>query len=266
MPVAHKGAIAFGLVYIPVDIYTATQDEDIRFNQLAKDNDGVLKRVQYKKTCPNCKDELAASDIVKGFQYEKNKYVVVTDEDFAKIKTEKDSNIQILQFVDPESIPPVYYEKSYQTLPHKGGEKPYELLRQAMLNENKVAIGKTVIGTKETLLALIPGKDMIMMEALFFEAEIKSVPKLPAKPKISDGELKMAEQLVDSMSGKFVPEDFKDEYQERLRDLIQKKIEGREIVQQKSEEPANIINLMDALKASLEQSKPQKKAPRKKAS
>ena len=140
MAATHKGGISFGLVYIPVALHTATTDNDIRFNQLCKDG----SRVAYKKVCSSCGKEVGPGDIVKGFQYEKDKYVVVTDEDFEKIKTEKDRSIQILHFSDLSSIRPIYYDKTYHVTPEKGGEKAFELLRRAMLEENKV-VGKRYI-------------------------------------------------------------------------------------------------------------------------
>ncbi len=125
MAVSHKGAISFGLVYIPVALYTATQDNDVHFNQLHKEDHS---RIRYKKTCAHCGKEVSGSDIIKGFEYDKDKYVIVTDEDFEKIKTEKDKTIQILQFADLDTINPIYYEKSYHTVPETGGEKAFELL------------------------------------------------------------------------------------------------------------------------------------------
>lgn len=250
MAVRQKGAISFGLVYIPVALYTATEDDDVRFNQLTKDSG---ERVRYIKTCAGCKQELKPADIVRGYQYEKDKYVVITDEDLEKIKTEKDRSIQILQFSDLDEIPSVYYDKSYLVQSEKGGEKAFELLRQAMQKAGKVAIGKTVMGTKETMLALVPTDDGIVLQTLYFADEVKALPKEAAKPQVGDAELDMAKQLIEGMSKPFDPAAYHDEYQQKLRDLITKKIEGQEIVEQKDEKPGNIIDLMDALKQSLKQ-------------
>ena len=151
MAVSHRGAISFGMVHIPVGLYTATQDVDIHFNQLCKEDES---RVKYKKVCANCGKEVSAKDIVKGFEYEKGKYVTLTDDDFEQAKTEKDKTIHILHFTDLSNIQPVYYDKTYHAIPEQGGEKAYELLRKAMKEENKIAIAKTVLGTKEKLPAL----------------------------------------------------------------------------------------------------------------
>jgi DNA end-binding protein Ku len=261
MAVSHKGAISFGLVYIPVALYTATQDNDVHFNQLHKEDNS---RIRYKKTCAHCGKEVSSDDIIKGFEYDKDKYVVITDGDFEKIKTEKDKTIQILHFADLDTINPIYYEKSYHTVPETGGEKAFELLRTAMKDENKVAIAKTVMGNKETLLAIIPAQDNILISTMFFEDDIKELPKSYIRPNLNEGELKMAKTLIESMVQPFEPALYKDEYQERLRDLIQGKIAGREIVAPREEAPSNVIDLMDALKRSIEQNQGAAAAAKKK--
>jgi DNA end-binding protein Ku len=244
-----KTAISFGLVHIPVSLHTATTDADIRFNQLHRETN---ERIRYKKTCNNCGDEVTAEDIVKGFEYEKGKYVIVTDEDFENIKTEKDRTIQILHFTELNLIDPVFYEKTYHTIPELGGEKAFELLRRAMLDENKIAIAKTVIGTKETLLALIPRDEGIMAETMFYEDEIKDLPKTYSKQPVGDAELTMAKTLISSMIRPFDPSIYRDEYQARLKELISQKIAGKEIVSPASEPQMNVIDLMEALKKSVE--------------
>lgn len=251
MAVSHKGAISFGLVYIPVALHTATQDNDIHFNQLHKEDHS---RIRYKKTCGHCGKEVSSGDIIKGFEYDKDKYVVVNEEDFEKIKTEKDKTIQILHFADLDTINPIYYEKSYHTIPETGGEKAFELLRTAMKEENKVAIAKTVMGNKETLLAVIPAGDNILINTMFFEDDIKEIPKSFTRPALNESELTMAKTLIQSMAQPFDPSQYKDEYQERLRELIRQKIAGKEIVAAKQDETSNVIDLMEALKKSLEQS------------
>ena len=143
----RKGAIAFGLVYIPVELYPATQDDAVRFNQLAKES---MQRVRYVKTCPDCNRELGPDDIVRGYQYEKGKYVVVDDEELDAIKTDADRAMKIVQFSDIDEVPPLYFEKPYQVRAQPGGEKALELLRRAMVDEGKIAIGTTVLGNSET--------------------------------------------------------------------------------------------------------------------
>ena len=245
----RKGAIAFGLVYIPVELFTATQDDAVRFNQLAKDS---MKRVRYVKTCPDCKRELKPDDIVKGYQYEKGKYVVVDDAELDAIKTDADRAMKIVQFSDIDEVPPLYFEKPYQVVAQPGGEKALELLRRAMVDEGKIAIGTTVIGNSETPIALIPHDDDLVMMTLHYQSEVKDIPKTLAHPDVADEELAMAKQLVESMTAPFDPGRFRNTYQEKLMQLIQDKIAGKEVVAESHEaQPANIINLMDALSASL---------------
>lgn len=263
MAVAHKGAISFGLVHVPVALYTATQDNDIRFNQLCKED---LSRVRYKKVCAGCGREIGPGDIVKGFEYDKGRYVVVTDEDFEKIKTEKDRAIQILHFTDLASIRPIYYDKTYHVLPEAGGEKAFELLRRAMREQGKVALGKTVMGSKETLLALLPTAEGLLLETLFFSDEIKDAPKELPHPALTDQELQMAKTLIAAMDRPFEPALYHDEYQQRLRALIQQKIAGKEVAAPEGAgEPGNVIDLMEALQASIDAAQASREQPKKNA-
>lgn len=263
MAATHKGAISFGLVHIPVALHTATQDNDIHFNQLCKEDNS---RVRYKKICAGCGKEVKSEDIIKGFEYDKDKYVIITDDDLEKIKTEKDKSIQILHFDDLKNIRPIYYDKTYHVIPEAGGEKAFELLRNAMIQEGKVAIGKTVMGNSETLLCIIPTEQGMLIEKMYYVDEIKDIPKSYAKPDVSEQELNMAKTLIESMVKEFQPDLYHDEYQVRLKSLIQDKIQGREIVAAKSENEGNVINLMEALQQSIEQTMPapKKRAPRKK--
>lgn len=249
MAVSHRGAISFGMVHIPVGLYTATQDNDIHFNQLCKE-DG--SRVKYRKTCAGCGKEVGAGDIVKGIEYEQGKYVTLTDDDFEKAKTEKDKTIHILHFSDLHSIRPIYFDKTYHAIPEQGGDKAFELLRKAMKDENKVAIAKTVMGTKEKLLALIPTDDGLLVETLFYSDEVKEAPREPAHMELSDAELQMAKTLIGAMVQPFEPERYKDEYREKLWSIINAKIQGKDIVAP-AESVVNVIDLMEALKQSLAQ-------------
>jgi DNA end-binding protein Ku len=249
MAVAHRSVISFGLVAIPVALYTATQDNDIHLNQLhRKDNE----RIRYKKTCPHCHRELSADDIVKGFEYDKDRYVVIADEEIEKIKTEKEKSISILHFAKLDEISPVYYDKTYQAAPEPGSEKAFELLRAALMSEQKVAIGRTVFGTKDTLMAIIPREDGMLISTMFYQDDIKAQQKAYPKAEVQKSELDMAKMLIGAMDTPFDPAAYHDEYQSKLRALIQTKIEGREVVAPSAEGPNNVISLIDALKASVE--------------
>lgn len=252
MAVAHKGSISMGMVLIPIGLYKTTVDNDIHFNQLEKESKA---RIKYKKYCSHCGKEVQSSDIIKGYEYEKDKYVVMTDEELERIKTKKDKTIHILQFAKMSEVNMIYYEKDYYAIPEVGAEKAYELLRQALLSEKKVAIAKTVMGTNEKLLVLYPMKDGMIVKTLFYEDEIAAVPKQVPKMKLEEQELDMAKLLIQNMTKPFDATAFRDEYQARLKDAIMKKIQGQEIVTADTSGPDNVIDLMEALKKSLEQTK-----------
>ncbi len=256
MAVSQKSVISFGLVAIPVAMYTSVQDSDIHFNQLHNEDQS---RVRYKKTCAHCGKELKGEDIVKGFEYDKDRYVIVTDEEIERIKTEKEKSIQILHFAQLNQISPVYYDKTYQAIPEPGGEKAFELLRAALMAEQKVAIGRTVLGTKDTLMAIIPREDGVLISTMFYEDDIRQLQKSYNKPEIAEQELTMAKMLINSMDSPFQPEKYRDEYQVKLRKLVEDKITGKEVVTAKGETPSKVINLMDALKASVEKAQGEKK-------
>jgi len=249
MAAAHKGSISMGLVLIPIGMYRATVDNDIHFNQLDKESGA---RIRYKKYCSHCGKEVGSKDIIKGYEYEKDRYVVMTDEELEKIKTRKDRTIHIIQFAKMSEVNMIYFDKDYYAVPDAGAEKAYELLRQSMLSLKKVAVAKTVMGTNEKLLVLYPTKEGIIIKTLFFHDEIAAMPKPVRKMKPDEQELSMAKMLVENMTKPFVAEDYHDEYQERLREAIMKKIEGQEIVSADTGSTANVIDLMDALQKSLE--------------
>jgi DNA end-binding protein Ku len=252
MAVAHRTVISFGLVAIPVALHTATQEDDIHFNQL-HDADG--QRIRYKKTCGHCGKEVVSKDIVKGYEYDKDKYVTITDEEIEKIKSEKEKSISILHFANLNQISPVYFEKSYQAVPEPGGEKAFELLRSSLLTQQKIAIGKTVMGTRDTLMAIVPREEGILIQTMHYQDEIKELPQSYDKPAISELEFAMAQLLIASMDTPFDPASYKDEYQEKLRAMIATKIQGHEVVAAEPGHGNNIVNLMDALNASIEKQK-----------
>lgn len=249
---SRKSVIAFGMVAIPISMVVATQDNDIHFNQLHKEDHS---RIRYKKSCAHCGKEVASGDIVKGFEVEDEQYVVITDEEIEKIKTEKEKSIQILHFAQLNQISPVYYEQTYQAAPETGGEKAFELLRSALMAEQKIAIGKTVLGTKDTLMAIIPREDGLLISTMFYADEVRALQKAYTKPAVSEAELNMAKLLIGSMDTPFDPGQYHDEYQTKLRELIESKISGREVAAAKPEGPAKVVDLMEALKASVEQAK-----------
>ncbi len=253
--ISRKSVITFGMVAIPIAMYTATQDNDIHFNQLHKDDNS---RIRYKKTCAHCGKEIKSDDIVKGYEYDDDKYVVITDEEIERIKTEKEKSIQILHFAQLNQISPVYYNKTYQVVPEVGGEKAFELLRSSLMIEQKIAIGKAVMGTKDTLMAIIPREDGMIISTMFYADDIKELQKQYLKPNVSEQELNMAKMLINSMDTPFDSSKYKDEYQEKLRMVIETKVSGKEVIAAKSDNPGKVIDLMEALRASVEKAKKEK--------
>ncbi len=248
----YKGAITFGLVYIPITLSASIKENDIGFNMIEKN---TMSRVKYKKTCVDCDDkEVKNEDIVKGYQYEKGKYVIFSDKDFEKIKTPKDKNITIEQFVNLDEVDPIYFDKAYYVTP-TGGEKAYGVLLEAMQAKKKAGLAKTVLGTKETLLLIRARDGRMLVNSLYFFDEVQRNPEIKL-PKIEKKELDLAVSLIEQMSEPFKPEKYKDEYNEKLKKAIKRKIAGHDIVEQKEKaEPTKIINLMDALQKSLKQAK-----------
>jgi DNA end-binding protein Ku len=210
MAISHRTVISFSLVSIPVGMYTATQDNDIHFNQLHRE-DG--SRIKYTKKCAHCGKELAADDIVRGYEYSKDQYVVIADQEIEKIKSEKEKSIQILHFANLNQISPVFYEKTYQAIPEPGGEKAFELLRKSLMAEQKVAIGKTVLGSSDTLMVIIPREDGMLISTMFYQDEIKDLPKSYNQPEVSYQELNLARTIINSMDTPFNPAEYHNEFQ-----------------------------------------------------
>lgn len=260
MAYSYKGSISFGLVYIPISLHNSIKENDIGFNMIDKK---TMSRVKYKKTCADCDGrEVKQEDIVKGFEYEEGKYVIFEESDFEKIKSKKDKNITIEKFVDLNQVDPLYFDKPYYVVP-TGAEKAFTVLLKAMEEENKAAVAKTVLGTKETLI-LIRAKDgQMLLNTLFFEEEVTKNPAKEIKAQGSEQELKMAKAIIEGMTGDFNPEEYKDEYRAKIQEAIERKIAGKEIAAPKEKEIGTVANLMDALKKSLEltanNSKPRKK-------
>ena len=252
MAYSYKGAIEFGLVYITITLSVCVKNNDIGFNMIDKH---TMSRIKYKKTCVDCNDkEVKNEDIVKGYQYEKGKYVIFTDKDFEKIKSPKDRNISIQQFVSVDEVDPIYFDKSYYVQP-VGADKAFNLLLEAMKKQNKAGLAKTVLGTKECLILIRAQGDKMLLNTLFFYEEIQKAPATTSS-KISKKELDLASSLITQITAKFEPQKFKDEYNEKIKKAIKQKIAGNDIIEPKrTREPAKIINIMEALQKSLKPAK-----------
>src|SRR3954462_932620 len=247
-----RGAISFGLVNVPVKLYSAVSKKSVRFHQLHQDT-GV--RIQQKRVDPSTGEEVAYDNIVKGYELSPDSYVVVTPEELESLDPEKTRSIDISDFVQLEEIDPIFFDHPYYLAPAQGGTKAYELLRQAMEEAGKVAIGKVVIRSKESLVAIRPNGPVLTMETMLFADEVvdpDSLDEIPVEDgKSSKQEFQMAQQLIDSLSGEFEPQKYHDEYRERVLELIEAKASGEEISIQPPEEPVKVPDLMAALEQSL---------------
>lgn len=247
---SYKGAIRFGLIYIPITLHTVVRSNNVGFNLIEKN---TMSRVRYKKTCDGCDGkEVNNKDVVKGYEYEDNKYVIFDSEDFEKIKSKRDRNITIDKFVNLSDIEPIYYNKPYYVVPDKGAEKPFTLLLKAMEKSKKVGIAKTVLGTKDTLIGLRVKNGIMYLNTMNFYEEIVEPPYIIEKTKTDKKELELAIALLDSMSTKFNPEEYKDEYRQKIISAIESKIEGKEIIISNDEDINPALDLMTALEESLE--------------
>ena len=249
-----SGAISFGLVNVPVKLYSAVSRKTVRFNQL---NEKTGNRIQMKRTDPETGDDVPFDQIVKGFELTKDRYVVITPDELDALDPERTRTIQIEEFVDQIDIDPIYYDHPYYLVPDKGSAKAYGLLLNAMQASDKVAIARVVIRSKEALVAIRPAGDILMMETMIFHDEVVPHDEIDDLPDskdldVSDREVKMAQQLIDSLSSEFDPAQYRDEYRDKVLELIERKAQGEEIaVQPEAPEPAKVPDLMAALEASL---------------
>lgn len=267
-----KGFISFGLVNVPVTLYPAEKRTELSFHLLDSANSS---RVRYERINADTGEEVPWNRIVKGFEYEKGSYVIISDEDFKRASPEATKTIDIESFVDLDEIDPIYFDKPYYLEPGKGGAKGYVLLRETLRESNKVGIAKVVIRTRQYLAAMAPRGKALALNLMRYQMEVRpledlDLPGTPASVKVSKQELKMAHTLVESMSRKWDPSEYHDEYRERLMKWIDERIEAGEFERTpEAEEPEYApapINLMEALKKSIAKPKPAtKKTSRKKA-
>lgn len=255
-----KGAVSFGLVNIPVNMYVATERKDIKFNYLHRE---CMSPVKYKKYCPACQRELASEEIVRGYEYQKDQYVIINDEDMERIPLENTKTIDILDFVDITQLDPIYFDKTYYLEASRGGEKAYRLLIQAMEQTGKAAVAKVLIRTKQSLAALRIKEKVLVMETIFYPDEIRSPASLnPGMDgvKLHDHEISMAVSLIQNLSTDFDPVKYQDEYRQALWEMIEAKAAGKEIVTSPlSDVKGNVVDLMEALKASIQLSEEKRK-------
>ncbi|MEP6972947.1 MAG: Ku protein [Actinomycetota bacterium] len=266
-----KGAISFGLVTIPVAVYPATEEKTLRFNQLHDEDGG---RIRQKRVCEKDGEEVTYEHIVKGYEVEKDRYVVLTDDDFDAVPVKSSRAIDIVQFVEFDQIDPVLFKKSYYLIPEETGAKAYALLREAMKEDERVGIAKVSFRDKEHLAALRFKDDAFVLETMYWPDEIREADfgGVDVNAEVRDQELGMARQLIDSLTSEWAPEEYSDAYREALVAIVEAKLNGQEIEVVEPEPAAKVVDLMEALKASVAAAKksadddaPAKPAARKKA-
>jgi DNA end-binding protein Ku len=245
-----KGAISFGLVTIPVAVYPATEEKSLKFNQL---HDEDMGRIRYKRVCSVDGEEVDFEHIVKGYEVEKDRYIILTEEDLDAVPVESSRAIDIQQFVDLEEIDPILFKKSYYLVPDETGAKAYALLRRALFEEGKVGIAKVSFRDKEHLAALRFKDDVFVLETMYWPDEVRAAEfdTLGAQEKVRPNEVEMAKSLIESLTEPWNPGVFSDAYREALLDIVEKKLAGVPIEAPTEEAPARVVDLMEALKASV---------------
>jgi DNA end-binding protein Ku len=269
MRTVWKGILKLSLVTIPIKLFPATSSSSLKFNQIHNECQSRIKSQRY---CPHCGREVKNEEIVKGYAYEKDKYVIINEEDFSKVELETTKSINILQFVDEDRIDPIYFDRTYFVIPDGPiAMDGYILMREAMKERGRVAISKIVLSGKENLAAIRAKDNALVMSTLYYHNEVKSAgafDELKEKASIGPADLKLAKQLVDNVSGEFDLSEFRDEYREKLLEIIKAKVAGEDLVVAPQVEVGKVINLMEALKKSVAQTtlkrKPMARAQRAK--
>jgi DNA end-binding protein Ku len=248
-----KGSLSFGLVNVPVGVYPATKDKSIHFNQFEK---GTTDRIRYKKVNERTGNEVESADIVKGFDLGGGEHIMLSDDELATAEPERSRQIEITDFVDLDDIDPVFYRTTYYLAPEgNASDKPYALLRRAMKEARKVGIATMVMRNKEYLVAIRPEGDVLALETMFFADEVRSpheeLPRIPDDGDLTDREVSMAHVLIGSMESEWDPDRFHDTHREKVEALIEEKSQGKVITATKAAPAPKVIDLMEALEASI---------------
>ncbi len=253
-----KGAVSFGMVSIPIKLYTATDEKDVSFNLLHKKDGARIKQQRY---CPEDEAVIEWNDVARGYEIAPDQYVIMEPEDFEKVPVDTTHTIEITDFVPSEQIDPIYYQKTYYLEPEKIGGKPFALLREVLKDSKLVALAKVTLRQKEQLCTLRVYNNTISLETMFYADEIRATDELdaPADVTVGEKELKMAKSLVEMLTGDFEPEKYHDNYREALLELIERKSEGQEI-KRPAPVAGKVTDLMEALRASVEAARREKSA------
>ncbi len=247
-----SGSISFGLVNIPVKLYSATRESTIDFDLLHKED---LSPIRYRKVCEREGKEVPNEEIVRGYEYRKDEYVIISDEDFQKVSPKRNRMIEISEFVSEDEVNPIYFEKPYYLEPDKGADKPYALLREALRESGKVAVATFILRSRERLGIVKVIRDILVLAQIRFDADIVKPEglRIPEAAIAGEGEIDLALTLIQHLTKTFKPEDYRNTYNEELMGLIEAKAEGRVPVSRGEEPmPTKIVDLMEVLKASLE--------------
>lgn len=250
-----KGAISFGLVHVPVKLFTATESHDISMKLLHRQ---YHSPISYKRTCPECPDDVPWEDIIKGYEYEPGRFVMFEKDELQQLADDASKEIKIVDFVNLADIDPIYYQKTYYMAPGDTGANAYNLLKTALQQSGKIGIANVTLRSKGSLAAIRVIDNCLSMVTMHYPAEIRpvaQVPNLPANTEVNERELTMANMLIEQLSTHFDPTKFEDEYRKRVMDVISQKISGRQVVAAPEPQRANVVNLMEALQASLEQAR-----------
>jgi len=251
-----SGTISFGLVSVPVRMYSATESKELRFHFLHKDD---LEPIGYDKVRKDTGEHVDPKDIVRGFEIEKGRYVPIEDEDLDRLDIELTHSVDICDFVDLEDIDPIYFRKAYYLAPQDGAEKPYRLLEKALEETGKAGIAKVVIRNKQHLGALRAHDKTLVLETMYFADEVRKPEKVNGSARVQKAEVDMAKSLVENLSADFKPDKYDDTYRKELMDLIRKKAKGQKLPEPQEEEEGEVVDLMEALRASVKETQKGKK-------
>ena len=257
-----SGAISFGLVSVPVRMFPATSSQELRFHFLDRRD---LSPIGYDKVNKTTGESVPPDQIVRGFEFDKGRYVELTDEDIDRLDIELTHSIDICDFVDIEDIDPIYFRKAYYLAPQEGAEKPYRLLVRALEETGKAGIAKVVIRNKQHLAALRAHDNVLVLETMYFADEVRKPEKVNGRANLRKAEVDMAKSLVENLSDTFKPDKYDDTYRKELMDLIRKKAKGQKLPEPQEEEEGEVVDLMAALRESVEQTKKQRKPTKKRA-
>jgi DNA end-binding protein Ku len=247
-----SGSISFGLVSVPVRMFSATESKELRFHFLDKND---LAPIGYEKVRKDTGEPVAADDVVRGFEIEKGQYVPLEDEDLDRLDVELTHSIDICDFVALDEIDPIFFRKAYSLLPQEGAEKPYRLLVRALEETGKVGIAKVVIRNKQHLACLRPYDGVLVLETMYYPDEIRKPESVDGKVQVRKPEVEMAKSLVENLSEPFKPDKYDDTYRKELLELIRAKAKGKKLPEPKEEEDGEVVDLMAALRESVERTK-----------